>query len=75
MKIVLCIGLGGFFGAIARYGLNAGVHVAIGDRAAGFPVGTLVINVIGCFVLGFLAHFFLFEGFSQKNHRPHEPWS
>ncbi len=58
MKIILCIGLGGFFGAIARYGLNAGVHAVLGDRAAGFPAGTLVINVIGCFVLGFLAHFF-----------------
>ena len=57
MKIILCIGLGGFFGAISRYGLNAGVHAVLGDRAAGFPVGTLVINVIGCFVLGFLAHF------------------
>ena len=57
MKVILCIGLGGFFGAVARYGLNAGVHAVFGDRAAGFPVGTLVINVIGCFVLGFLAHF------------------
>lgn len=57
MKIILCIGVGGFLGAIARYGLNAGVHMLLGDRAAGFPVGTLVINVIGCFVLGFVAHF------------------
>lgn len=57
MKIILCIGLGGFFGAVARYGLNAGVHTLLGDRAAGFPAGTLVINVIGCFVLGFTAHF------------------
>jgi len=57
MKLILCIGLGGFFGAIARYGLNAGVHTVLGDRAAGFPVGTMIINVIGCFVLGFLAHF------------------
>lgn len=57
MKIILCIGFGGFLGAIARYGLNAGVHAVFGERAAGFPVGTLVINVIGCFVLGFIAHF------------------
>jgi len=57
MKIVLFIGLGGFLGAISRYGLNAAVHAVVGDRAAGFPVGTLVINVIGCFVLGFVAHF------------------
>jgi CrcB protein len=62
MKIILCIGLGGFFGAIARYGLNAGVHIVIGDRVGGFPVGTLVINIIGCFVLGFLAHFFSERG-------------
>jgi CrcB protein len=57
MKLVFFIGLGGFLGAIARYGLNAGVHAAFGERASGFPVGTLVINVIGCFVLGFAARF------------------
>ena len=57
MKIILCIGFGGFLGAVARYGLNAAVHVLFGERAAGFPVGTLVINVIGCFVRGFVAHF------------------
>lgn len=57
MKIILCIGLGGFLGAVARYGLNAGVHIVFGERVAGFPLGTLVINVIGCFVLGFAAHF------------------
>jgi CrcB protein len=56
MKILLCIGLGGFFGAIARYGLSAIIHALAGNRAGGFPVGTLAVNLLGCLLIGFLAH-------------------
>ena len=49
MVHVLVVGLGGFIGAIARYGLSSLAH-----RVAGlsFPVGTLLVNVLGCFALG-----------------------
>lgn len=48
---LLLIGLGGFAGAIARY-LVDGV---ISERAGGaFPLGTLVINASGSFLLGLL---------------------
>jgi CrcB protein len=49
MTETLWVGLGGVLGAIARYWLN----LAIVSRAGTlFPVGTLVINVSGSFVLG-----------------------
>ena len=48
---VCAVGLGGFVGAIARYGLSGLVH---GRYAGGFPLGTLVVNVLGCLVIGAL---------------------
>lgn len=45
------IGIGGFAGAIARYAL--GTYVA-GRLGARFPYGTLVINVSGSFLVGFI---------------------
>jgi len=43
------IGIGGFFGAIARYG----VALWIGQRwGRSFPLGTFVINVSGSFMIG-----------------------
>ena len=45
------VGIAGFFGAIARYALGG----FISDRTRGaFPWETLIINVSGCFALGFL---------------------
>ena len=50
MKI-LVVGLGGFVGAIARYGLSGLVH----RYAQGtFPLGTMAVNVLGCLVIGVL---------------------
>jgi CrcB protein len=48
---LLWIGLGGFAGAIARYGVDS---VVTGRLGAGFPWGTLVVNATGSFVLGLL---------------------
>lgn len=48
---VLLIAAGGALGALARYGLSGWVQA----RAGGFfPWGTLVVNVLGSFLLGFL---------------------
>lgn len=50
MHIVL-IGIGGSFGAIARYAVDGWVS----SRFAGaFPLGTLVVNLGGSFVIGIL---------------------
>lgn len=51
MLQVLAIGCGGFLGAVARYGLSVWVQRSSGST---FPWGTLVVNVLGCFVLGAL---------------------
>jgi CrcB protein len=43
------IALGGALGAIARYQLAAMIQARI---PAGFPLGTFVVNITGCFVMG-----------------------
>jgi CrcB protein len=48
----LWIALGGALGSMARYGCSSLVAGAIGET---FPWGTLVINVVGSFVIGFFA--------------------
>jgi CrcB protein len=51
LRELLVIGLGGFFGAIARYTLSGWVHRWAGSA---FPWGTLAINISGCLALGAL---------------------
>ncbi|KAA3614872.1 MAG: fluoride efflux transporter CrcB [Calditrichaeota bacterium] len=47
---ILIIGLGGFIGAVMRYSISGWVHRFLG---AGMPYGTLAVNVLGSFILGF----------------------
>jgi CrcB protein len=47
----LIIGIGGFLGANARYLVGSWIAARYG---VSFPYGTLVINVSGSFILGFL---------------------
>ena len=47
----LCVGIGGFFGSILRY-LVGLIPV---NPSNGFPIKTLVINVLGAFALGLIA--------------------
>lgn len=48
---LLVVALGGSLGAVARYVLSAEVQARAGT---GFPVGTLVVNLCGAFILGLL---------------------
>lgn len=51
----LIIGIGGFMGAIVRYGMA----FWIGERwGRSFPLGTFIINVTGSFVIGLLMTLF-----------------
>lgn len=43
---------GGILGTFARYFLSGAVHRVFGVT---FPFGTLVVNLVGCFAIGFLA--------------------
>ncbi len=52
-KILILIGLGGFLGATMRYCMSG---LATGSD---FPHGTLLVNILGSFILGF----FLFSSF------------
>lgn len=51
-RALLCVGLGGFVGAIARYTLALFVDARLDSP---FPYATLLINVTGSFVLGVLS--------------------
>ena len=53
MQRVLIIGLAGLLGTLGRYGLSGIVARRFGET---FPTGTLVVNVVGCFLAGFLFH-------------------
>jgi len=54
MTNLLLVGFGGFIGSILRY-LTSGFVQQI-SRSIDFPYGTLFVNVLGCFVIGFLSH-------------------
>lgn len=54
MQRYLLIAIGGALGAIARYQIGALAAERFGMR---FPVGTLVINISACFVIGFTVEF------------------
>jgi len=53
MHPILSIGLGGFAGSVARYYLQMWAHAAF--PVALVAVGTLAVNLIGCFLIGVLA--------------------
>jgi CrcB protein len=50
---ILLVGFGGFIGSVSRY-LASG-YVQQATKSIDFPYGTLVVNVVGCFIIGFLA--------------------
>lgn len=51
IKSILAVGLGSFAGGAARYLVTRWVQIKV---TGGFPLGTMVVNVAGCFVLGLL---------------------
>ena len=51
MQQILMVALGGAVGALLRYGLADLTHRVLGPS---FPWGTLVVNLTGCFAIGFL---------------------
>ncbi|RMI03600.1 MAG: fluoride efflux transporter CrcB [Calditrichaeota bacterium] len=54
---ILAIGAGGFAGAILRYWISGWVYAF---TQSDFPIGTLVVNAAGSFLLG------LFMGYSEQ---------
>ena len=48
---ILFIGLAGLVGTLGRYWLSGLAARRFGET---FPVGTLLVNIVGCFLAGFL---------------------
>ncbi len=55
MSILFYVGFGGFFGAISRYLLTAFINKGVG---VALPFGTLGVNVLGSFLIGFFVLYF-----------------
>ena len=56
-KEILLVGAGGFLGSVSRYLLGGWAHGIL--PRVGFPVGTVLVNIVGCFCIG------LFAGFAE----------
>ena len=54
-------GIGGFVGSVLRYSVSGFVHDL--SRSIDFPYGTLAVNLIGCFAIGFLSQLAETRGF------------
>src|SRR5215211_2985194 len=49
----LAVALGGALGSMARHAVNHAVHARL--LTTRFPIGTAIVNLGGCFVIGLLA--------------------
>lgn len=56
MSKLLLVGLAGFIGTVGRYLMSGVIAKRYGET---FPMGTLLVNLIGCFLVGLL--FYLLE--------------
>lgn len=63
MKMILYIGLGSFFGGMARYLLSQTIQ---SKAMTVIPYGTMAVNLIGCFAIG------LVFAFSEKGYLSQE---
>lgn len=64
-KALLLVGIGGFLGSVARYGIKL-----LADKylPLSFPYGTLIVNLLGCFIIGLLF------GYVARNHSDSSLW-
>jgi CrcB protein len=49
IQTYLLVMLGGTFGVAARMWMSSALSALFGE---GFPIGTLTVNVLGCFIIG-----------------------
>lgn len=55
LGLLFSVGIGGFIGAILRFTISGWVQKA---TATTFPFGTLSVNILGSFLIGFLFLYF-----------------
>lgn len=65
LKNILAVGAGSFIGGCARYLIS----LAMKSVGKGFPWGTLLVNLLGCLLIG------LFWGFFSKTSNTGNTWS
>jgi CrcB protein len=53
--MILAVALGGALGAVSRYGVG---HVALRTLGGDFPYATLIVNILGGFLMGVIAELF-----------------
>jgi CrcB protein len=51
----LVIALGGALGSVLRFWVGTGIDSAISKGSTIFPWGTIIVNITGCFIIGFFA--------------------
>ena len=51
MNMILLVAFGGAVGSIARYLMASRLQTATGWN---FPIGTVLVNILGCFLIGIL---------------------
>ncbi len=66
MNKLLIIGFGGFIGAILRYSLT---RIVTEYSSLSQFWGTMVVNILGCLVLGIIIHLIEFKGFVRPEFR------
>jgi len=59
MSMILAIAVGGAAGAVARHFVSGWT---MGLTGGGFPYGTLLVNVLGCFLMGWLIEYLALRG-------------
>lgn len=51
MRTILCVFLGGGAGSVLRYFMQLCINKEI---STAFPLGTFIVNILGCFLIGVL---------------------
>src|ERR1700753_485607 len=51
MNMILLVAAGGAIGSVARYLMASSIQSATGWQ---FPLGTVLVNILGCFLIGIL---------------------
>ena len=64
---ILLVALGGAFGSVSRYLLGTWIQSV--SKSIDFPYGTLTVNLIGCFLIGFLSQLAETRGVFTSEHR------
>lgn len=62
MGQLISIAVGGALGALLRFSVSNATYALLGR---GFPYGTLLVNVLGSFLIGVFAYYFLQKGMME----------